>query len=484
MDIPPDFLKVIKDTAETIQEKMEGIIKILAHHDADGLSAAAIMGRALCSAGGRPHIQIMRQLEPGVIDVLETDKANILIFLDIGSGQLEALSRLTRKELVVCDHHPPVGGAADGIIHVNPHLFGVDGSTEISGSGATYLIVREIDLSNTKMADIALVGALGDRQDLGAKNSMVGLNRTILNWGLQEGVLEESQDLRFFGRETRPIHVAIEYTTDPFIPGLTGNREKCLKFLIEAGIESKEGEKWRTLSDLSQEERKILVTNLVVHMLEHGMDTAQAEQIVGTVYTLAKERPNTPLRDAREYAALLNACGRMQQPGLGVAVAISDRSENFRLACEVATEYRRKLTTAISYLLENPKRIQEDKQSFRYYRGNEVIDHQIVGTITSIAISSRMVLNEKPLVGLAETSEGKIKISARGSRKLVENGLDLGLILRNIVMGEPITGEAGGHDIAAGALIPKGTEEIFLNQLEIALLQQIRSEEEGTMEDA
>lgn len=480
MEIPPEFLTVINNAAETILGKTEGIRKIIAHYDADGLSAAAIMGRALCKAGERFHIQIVRQLKREVIDALETDNSRILIFLDVGSGQLEALSRLTQKKMIVCDHHPPVGTATERITLVNPHLFGMHGSTEISGSGVSYLIAREMAQSNTNMADIALVGALGDRQDRGAKNSVVGLNRTIVDWGIQEGVLEETLDIRFFGRETHPIHVALEYTTDPFIPGLTGNREKCLKFITETGIEPKEGDNWRILLNLSQEERKILVTNLVVHMVEHGLDTTQAEQIVGTVYTLRNERANTPLRDAREFAALLNSCGKMRCPGLGIAVAMSDRSENLRLAVELANEYRRKLATAIGYLLENPQRIQEDKQSFRYFKGNKDIDYLIVGTITSIALISQLVPNEKPLVGLAETGRGTIKISARGTRELVEKGLDLGTVLRNVLEDGSITGEAGGHDIAAGALIPKRAAEIFLNLLESTLLLQIGSEEVTT----
>ncbi|MFQ6124932.1 MAG: DHH family phosphoesterase [Candidatus Heimdallarchaeota archaeon] len=482
MDIPSEFQTVINEAAETILEKPKGIRKIIAHYDADGLSAAAIIGRALCRAGERPHIQIVRQLKREVIDTLETDNSAIIILLDVGSGQLEALSRLTQKKLIVCDHHPPVGTTTEGITHVNPHEYGINGSTKISGSGTAYLIAREMAQSNTKMADIALVGALGDRQDRGAKNAVVGLNRTIVDLGIQAGVLEESLGIRFFGRETRPIHVALEYTTDPFIPGLTGNREKCLKFLTEAGIEPKEGDNWRTLLDLSQEERKILVTNLIVHMVEHGLDTTQAEQIVGTVYILPNERKNTPLHDAREFAALLNSCGKMRCPGLGIAVAMSDRSENLRLAIEITNEYRRKLATAIGYLLENPQRIQEDKQSFRYFKGNKVIDHMIVGTITSIAIISQLVSNEKPLVGLAETGEGTIKISARGTRELVENGLDLGTVFRNVLVDGSIAGEAGGHDIAAGALIPQRAEEIFLNLLESTLLLQIGSKED-TMTD-
>jgi len=483
-NIPSELLDSIKDAAKIILEETTSTIKILSHHDADGMAAAAIMGTALCNAKSRPHIRIIHQLELSMVKKLETDNSATLIFLDFGSTQLEAISKLPQKNLIICDHHPPVAlpssASSENIIHVNPHLAGVDGTTEISASGVAYLVARAMSPINTKMADIALVGALGDRQDRGPKHTVLGLNQTILKWGIQEGVLEETQDLRFFGRETRPIPSSIEYTTDPFLPGLTGNFEKCKRFLDNSGIETRENGEWRKLSDLTQEERKILVTNLVVRMLEHGMDTTQAEQIVGTVYTLLRERSSSPLRDMREYAALLDACGKMRQPGLGVAVAMYDRSESFQLANNLANEYRRKLASAIGYLLDNPQRIQEDRQSFRYIRGNNILGASMMGTITSIAIINRIIPDDKPLVGLSEIDDRTIKVSARGTLELVERGLDLGAALRDIVASEKMTGEAGGHNVAAGARIPKGKETIFLDKLEIALLQQVERKEDGS----
>lgn len=477
LEIPSEFLEVCKEAADMVLENTDEIIKIISHHDADGIAAAAIIGRALYRAGGHPHIRIIRQLNRSVIEELATDNSPFLVFLDFGSSQLDLLSKLD-KQIMICDHHPPVSqipttSLKGKISHVNPHLFGINGTTEICAAGVSYLVAREMESSNSMMADIALVGAIGDRQDQGPKNSMLGLNRVILQSGIQEGLINESVDLRFFGRETRPIHACIEYTIDPYIPGLTGNRVKCLRYLENIGINPRDGDKWRTMPDLSQEERKILVSNLIVHMLEYGMSANQAEQIVGSVYTLLKEVKSSNLRDAREYAAIIDACGRMNSSGLGVAVAMNDRTDNFQLAINVASMYHQKLTSAISYLLENPNRIRDDKTSFRYFIESKIIDHSILSPITSIVTSNHIIPNEKPFVGLAATGQGMIKVSARGTSLLVNQGLDLGAALRAVVADESISGEAGGHNIAAGAVFPQGHEALFLDQLDTTLRKQM-----------
>lgn len=55
---------------------------------------------------------------------------------------------------------------------------------------------------------------------------------------------------------------------------------------------------------------------------------------------------------------------------------------------------------------------------------------------------------------------GKIKLSARGTKKLVEQGLNLGKILAESCAA--VGGVGGGHNIAAGATIPNGKLEEFL----------------------
>jgi RecJ-like exonuclease len=63
-----------------------------------------------------------------------------------------------------------------------------------------------------------------------------------------------------------------------------------------------------------------------------------------------------------------------------------------------------------------------------------------------------------------------VKISARASNSLLEKGLNLGAIMQKAA--EKVEGRGGGHDVAAGALLPKGSEDLFLNET-IKLLEEV-----------
>lgn len=90
--------------------------------------------------------------------------------------------------------------------------------------------------------------------------------------------------------------------------------------------------------------------------------------------------------------------------------------------------------------------------------GNKIAD-TLIGTITSIALNSNIFDMDKPLLGLAETEDGNVKISARASRHLKE------MNLRDILFqaARELKGEAGGHRYAAGALINKSLQNDFVN---------------------
>ena len=115
---------------------------------------------------------------------------------------------------------------------------------------------------------------------------------------------------------------------------------------------------------------------------------------------------------------------------------------------------------------------------------SKIIDHSILSPITSIVTSNHIIPNEKPFVGLAATGKGMIKVSARGTSLLVNQGLDLGAALRVVVADESISGEAGGHNIAAGAIFPQGHEVLFIDKLDTTLRKQMEPyEEESTTND-
>jgi RecJ-like exonuclease len=74
-------------------------------------------------------------------------------------------------------------------------------------------------------------------------------------------------------------------------------------------------------------------------------------------------------------------------------------------------------------------------------------------------------------VGFADKSKDEVKASARATQILVDKGLDLSVVINNAA--KSVDGTGGGHNIAAGATIPKGKEEMFLHHFEQEVKKQL-----------
>ncbi|UCC33234.1 MAG: DHH family phosphoesterase, partial [Candidatus Bathyarchaeota archaeon] len=279
------------------------------------------------------------------------------------------------------------------------------------------------------------------------------------------------RDLLFFGRETRPIHKALAYTTNPYIPGLSGEEDKSLAFLAGVGITPKHEDKWRALRDLSQDEKIKLSSALSDYLISKGFPSDAALSLVGTVYTLAHEEPWTPLRDAREFTVLLNATGRMNKAGLGVAICMGDRGKALDEADEMLNAYRRSIAKCLSWVNDEPDRM-EELDSIYVVRGGGFIDEKMISAVSTI-LSSGLPKPEKPLLAYSRISgEDMVKVSARTVALLTEKGLDLGEILR--VAAEEYNGRGGGHDIAAGAQVSTKSITSFIELVDKLVKKQLK----------
>jgi len=457
------FFERAAQATDLIKKHVENrsFIHVVSHLDADGLAAAGIIGKALARCDAAFRIRIQKWLDEKVIDTLSADKPSLMIFTDFGSGDLEVLnSKLAHRELVIIDHHQPVGEADPAFVQVNPHLFGIDGSKDLSGAGAAYYVAKALDNTNVDLACTAVVGALGDLQDKYEHRKLGGPNALIVEDAVNAGTLKVETDLMFFGRETRPIHEALARTTTPFISGISGEEDKSLALLTSLGITPKKGDKWRALRDLSEDEKKRLFNALVDYLVSKGLPSDAALSIRGSVYTLTREEPWTSLRDAREFSVLLNATGRMDRPSLGIAVCMGDRGSALEEANAVLEEYRRTLTKYLNWLMEpNTERVEELNNVY-VVRGGGVIDDKVIGAVSSI-LSTNLAKPEKPIIAYSLVSgENLAKISARAIDPVVRKGLNLGEILR--VAAERHLGKGGGHNIAAGAQVPIQELESFV----------------------
>jgi single-stranded-DNA-specific exonuclease len=474
-----DFLCSAAKASETILEtvKQDGFIHVFSHLDADGVAAAGIIGRALFRLDAKFRIRITQWIEEKIVSEILEDKPNLIVLTDLGSGYLDLLNqKLGDFKIVILDHHQTVGEESDNFVHVNPHLHGIDGARDVSGSGVAYFAAKAMDKVNVDLASVAVVGALGDLQDKYDQRMLGGLNQKIVEDAVNSGLLTVEKDLIFFGRETRPIHRTLAYTTSPFIPGISGEEDKSLAFLASLDIKPKVGEKWRALRDLSDEEKKRLCSALADYLLSKGLHY-EVTSLIGHVYVLNREEPWTQLRDAREFAVLLNATGRMDKAGLGVAVCMGDRGSAFEGATRVLEEYRKTINKYLGWVMEKPDRIRE-LENIYVVNGETFIDDKIVGAISSILTTS-LPNPEKPLIAYAHVEqEGLAKISARTMDTVINRGVNLGEVMQ--AAAEKFQGKGGGHNIAAGAQVPIEDINGFLNVVNELIGKQLKGDKVGS----
>ena len=474
------FLNAANDAAKVILEtvKKDGFILVFSHLDADGVAAAGVMGKMLYRLDARFRIRVMQWVDDKIIGEVIADKPQLVILTDFGSGYLDLLNeKIPNVKVVILDHHQITSKVVNpNFVQVNPHLFGIDGATDVSGSGVAYFAAKAVNAGNVDLAPIALVGALGDMQDKYEQRSMRSLNEIIVNDGVAAGMLKVEKDLIFFGRETRPIYKMLATTTNPFIPGLSGQETEALNFVANLGIPLKQGDKLRALCDLTEEERKRLCTALADYLLSRGLHM-EVENLIGYVYILTKEEPNTALRDGREFAVVLNSAGRMDRPSLGIAICMGDRKAALEESNKILEDYRKNINKYLGWVSEKPERMRELQNIYVIY-GENFINEKIIGTVSSIIVSS-LANNEKPLLAFANIeAEKAAKFSGRTTEAALRKGVNLGDVMR--LASEMHGGKGGGHNIAAGAQVPLDKVTDFLKTADELVGRQLKGEKLGS----
>ena len=449
-------------------------VLLASHIDADGLTSAAIASQALERAGLNHEVIFKKQLDETEIASIAAREFETVLFSDFGSGQLDDITEHERAgEIVpvIADHHQPADAETD--YHLNPLLEGIDGASELSGAGASYLLARALgeatDGDNRDLAALAVVGAVGDMQAVDGE--LVGTNRVLVEEGSEAGVLEEKQDIAIYGKQTRPLPKLLEYATDVRIPGITNNERGAVSFLEDLSVDLKtpdcDGE-WRRWVDLTDDEKQTVVSGLLQRALERGVPPGKAERLVGTTYTLTDERPGTSLRDASEFSTMLNATARYERADVGLAVCLGARDEPFEQARRLLENHRRNLSEG----LEQVKRQGvEQAKHLQYFEAGDEIRETIVGIVAGMALGVEGIDGNRPIIAFACKNDEELKVSARGTGRLVGQGLDLSTVMSEA--SRAVGGDGGGHDIAAGATIPEDRREDFVNQADEIIADQL-----------
>ncbi len=441
-------------------------VLIVSHIDADGISAAAIAA-TVCERLGKDYdVLFFNKMGEDAIDAVNNSSRSLVWISDLGSGYL---SRLSRDGIVVTDHHVPDSswrmgqttlGEFNRIMHVNPHDHGYEGSSDISGAGVTYLVAKSIDPANTDLAYLAVVGACGDMQDSG--NGLSGINRMILDDAVSNGSLEIKEDVRLYGRETRPLVGFLQYSSDPEVPGLSNDQEACNAFYSRLGIPLRKGGRNRCWTDLSENERAAAAEALLDLMKEKDRT-----RLVGETYVLTDFPKGTDRRDAKEFATLLNSCGRYDDAPTGMRICMGDE-DAVEASKENRSAHKRNISGAIDLVKKND--LLKVRRFIQYFDAGSEIKDTVLGIVAGMLLNGDGAYRGLPIIAFADSDDG-VKVSARAEKGMAERGLNLSEIMKKAA--SMVGGFGGGHNVAAGATIPGDKKEEFLEIVEDLVSAQV-----------
>jgi single-stranded-DNA-specific exonuclease len=431
-------------------------IAVVTHIDADGLASGATVFCALMRKGADVMLRTLPDLDRDGIAGLKEQKFDFYLFTDLGSTLVSDLEEALDGRFLLLDHHQlsPIDAEKQEV--VNAWQYGFDGGREACASSMAYAFACAVDPGNRDLSYLAVVGAVADRQDSGQGRSLTGLNRFAVEQAQTGGLVSVSKDLLFTGRETRPVHESIALTSTPYLPGVTGGKDTVLAAMLQAGVRIREEGRWRTLSEFSSEEKMKLTEVIASLISDSGSATDALAGLIGEVYTLEFEDPFTPLRDAREFATLLNACGRMGESGLGLSVCLGDRREALRSALKTLADYRLSISKALESLQAQEARL-EMHGDVVLVRAEGVVDEKLLGPVTSILTSS-VRFKDKVVVAMTNSGESQLKVSCR-TGDAYPKPVNLGTIMKDAA--DAVRGVGGGHNAAAGAKIPSPDADEF-----------------------
>ncbi len=493
-----EAIEIIKNNFLNSLKEKNSSIHIYTHLDADGLSSGAILGKALFRENIPFQITVLRQLEKEeIVKISENVKKfkNFLIFSDFGSGQyLELQNKLISKEIfnsfIILDHHLPQNVSSKENIdlikeihkssfqwHINPYFFRFDGSLEISGAGLCYLFAKSLNKKNIDLSPIALVGAVGDIQNQGPNKSFLGINTLILEDAKSLELIEIKNDLNF--SSIKPLNEAIAYSKEIFLPGLTGDVNRTLIFLQTLGIlmENSNGN-IRTLNDINQDEKQ-KITTAIIEYISTKLDVEPSKIIKKLIinrYLLKNELSGSEFHDLTEFSNLLNACGRTNSASLGIAIAMGDRKKAYQKSQEVQINYKKSLMKSLTWIQDNQK-IQH-MEYIQYFFGEDIIPENIIGTIASMLVFENFegFDKSKPIFGLAKRKDENVyKVSGRAHKKIVSKGVNLSQAIKEACERSKIDVLGGGHPPAAGTKIPIDKSDVFLDNCNIVIRNQLKN---------
>ncbi|GBE19787.1 MAG TPA: DHH family phosphoesterase [Candidatus Pacearchaeota archaeon] len=423
----------IKLVAEKFLEKSKDKeIYVISHFDTDGITSAAIMIKTLKKLDKKFSVKILKTLEEQFIYDLPKNK--LILFLDLSSGSLDYIKKDTLEDVFIIDHHEIIQEVPENVNIINPELHE---KQKISSSGLTYLFCKEIKSDIKELAKLAILGMIGDMLE----KDINKLNNDIIN----DAEIKRKRGLLIYP-STRPLNRTLEFCSNPYIPGVTGNTKGVTELLREINL-NPAGGKYKSLIELDKEEMERLITAIMLRNPK-----TKHREMIGDIFLL---KFFNRLEDARELSAMINACSKLGDTGLAMQLCMEVPKAK-KKAEAIHAKYKQFIISGLKFVSETEK---IKGNGFVIINAKNNIKDTMVGTIASILSNSSMYDEGTTIITMAHY-EDKIKISARNVGR---NGRNVREILSKVIT--LVKGEVGGHRFAAGCTIKQDKEQEFIDTL-------------------
>jgi len=436
------------DAASYIRSLQPRLVRVVSHHDVDGICAGSISTAGLSRAGYSVHTSFLGNIGEQELERLSEEEWDVLVISDMGSGQADGLATLERP-VIILDHHIKQGGERPPhIVEVNPNDFGMEGAKDVSGASMSFLLALALDPKVAwDLAPLALAGAIGDMQHV---DGMRAINAVIEEEAVRRGIVERRRALGLSGTT---VLDALVKTTDPYFRGLSGKEPEAAAVLDRLGIDGS-----RALEALTEPEVRSLGSYLIVLLGKEGVQAPFAQRVVQRrLWWLAR---SLWLDD---FSNQINAAGRLGETGVASAACLGHAPHIER--CKAAREvFRDAVRSGLGSLEEQGTHRMEHIQWF------EPPARHIAGPLAGLGMIY-LFPKDAPVLSLYPDG-ATLSVSARATDRLVEEGVDMANAMS--VAGGESGGRGGGHPVAAGASVPAEARDAFVLRVDQIVGEQLQ----------
>ena len=423
-----EFYNKLKDACNLIRD--EDAVRIIAHYDGDGTSAAIILMKTLMREKKKTHLSYIKSLLGEDFRKMIMEYPDLpTIVVDAGSEQIQYVPE--QEKIVVLDHHFYRPSPARAI-NINARDYGIDGTRGACGATMAMVFALVMNEKNADLIPFFVAGLIADKQDLGG---ISGLNKLLL-----EEYQAQYSLVRTTSLEGDNLLDALTYSTDPFFLDLAGKPNNVRAFLEECKLEPETNP-----GDVTEDQRRVLEKKLTAKLIAQGCGL----QAIGYLESDMMRFRGIDF-NSKELSSMIDGNARVGKNSVALQYFLGDQSVYSEMVDGWRT-YKKKLVEYVHRSIREV--VQLSNVQFFYSPESEM-----AGKISDL-LMLYVVDQSKPIVGF-NAGDDKTKVSSRGTVKMVSKGLNLSAVMRNAC--EAVEGSGGGHDVAAGGIVPKGKEKEFI----------------------